>query len=101
MRTTLTLDPDVAERLKKETATGRVSLKAVVNERLRIGFGIRADASRAPFKVEAHHYGLQPGVDPLRLNQCADELEAELHSNDTDFSRFKGLRWRNPLKTTR
>lgn len=77
MRTTLTLDPDVAERLKKEMATGRVSLKAVVNERLRIGFGIRADAPRATFRVEAHHSGLQPGVDPLRLNQYAGELEAD------------------------
>ena len=28
----------------------------------------------------------------------AVENQAELHSNDTDFSRFAGLRWRNPLK---
>jgi uncharacterized protein len=25
------------------------------------------------------------------------EHQAELHSCDTDFARFKGLRWRNPL----
>jgi uncharacterized protein len=25
------------------------------------------------------------------------EHQAELHSNDADFSRFPGLRWRNPL----
>ena len=25
------------------------------------------------------------------------EYQAELHSNDTDFSRFPGLRWHNPL----
>jgi toxin-antitoxin system PIN domain toxin len=25
------------------------------------------------------------------------ENQAELHSNDADFSRFKGLRWTNPL----
>ena len=25
------------------------------------------------------------------------EYQAELHSNNTDFSRFPGLRWRNPL----
>ena len=29
----------------------------------------------------------------------AIELQAELHSNDADFSRFSGLRWRNPLDT--
>ena len=27
----------------------------------------------------------------------AMEYQAEVHSNDTDFSRFPGLRWRNPL----
>ena len=27
----------------------------------------------------------------------AMEYQAEVHSNDTDFSRFPGRRWRNPL----
>ena len=27
----------------------------------------------------------------------AMEFQAEVHSNDNDFSRFPGLRWRNPL----
>ncbi len=27
----------------------------------------------------------------------AIEYQAEVHSNDTDFSRFPGLHWRNPL----
>ena len=27
----------------------------------------------------------------------AMEYQAEVHSNDTDFSRFPGLLWRNPL----
>lgn len=31
------------------------------------------------------------------LAALAIEHQAELHSNDPDFSRFKGLRWRNPL----
>ena len=33
-----------------------------------------------------------------QLAALAVENQAELHSNDTDFSRFGGLRWRNPLK---
>ena len=32
------------------------------------------------------------------LGALVIEHQAELHSNDSDFSRFKGLRWRNPLK---
>jgi uncharacterized protein len=31
------------------------------------------------------------------LAALAIEHRAELHTNDTDFSRFRGLRWRNPL----
>ena len=32
------------------------------------------------------------------LASLAIEHQAELHSNDTDFARFSGLRWRNPLE---
>ena len=28
----------------------------------------------------------------------AMEYQAEVHSDDTDFSRFPGLKWRNPLR---
>ncbi len=31
------------------------------------------------------------------LASLAIETQAELHSNDADFSRFPGLRWKNPL----
>ena len=31
------------------------------------------------------------------LAALAIEHHCELHSNDTDFARFSGLRWRNPL----
>lgn len=33
-----------------------------------------------------------------QLAALAIEHQAELHSNDGDFSRFPGLRWRNPLE---
>lgn len=32
------------------------------------------------------------------LAALAIEHQAELHSNDSDFSRFSGLRWRNPVE---
>lgn len=32
------------------------------------------------------------------LAAIAIEHQCELHSNDTDFGRFPGLRWRNPLR---
>ena len=36
-------------------------------------------------------------VTDAHLAAVAQEYQAELHSNDTDFSRFPGLRCRNPL----
>ena len=35
------------------------------------------------------------------LAALAIEYQAELHSNDADFSRFQGLKWRNPLSQRR
>ena len=36
-------------------------------------------------------------VTDSHIAALAMEYQAEVHSNDTDFSRFPGLRWRNPL----
>lgn len=37
-------------------------------------------------------------VTDAHIAALAMEYQAEVHSNDMDFSRFPGLRWRNPLK---
>lgn len=36
-------------------------------------------------------------VTDAHLAALAIEHHAELHSNDNDFARFSGLRWRNPI----
>jgi len=36
-------------------------------------------------------------VTDAHIAACAAENQAELHSNDSDFERFSGLRWVNPL----
>lgn len=36
-------------------------------------------------------------VTDAHLAALSIEHQAELHSNDSDFDRFPGLRWRNPL----
>lgn len=78
MRTTLTLDPDVAERLASETRRTGKSLKAVVNDAIRRGLGLSGRQPKAPrFTVEPHAFGLRPGIDPDRLNQLIDELEVD------------------------
>jgi hypothetical protein len=58
MRTTLTLDEDIAARLQAESRrTGR-PFKAVVNEYLRAGLAQRRAVQAArPFRVEPVHLG--------------------------------------------
>ena len=78
MRTTLTLDRDVAERLRSEMRRTGKSLKATVNEALRLGLRLRGKPPRAPrFEVQPHSFGFKPGVDLDRMNQLVDELEVE------------------------
>ena len=78
MRTTLTLEPEVAARLKNEVRrTGR-SFKAVVNDALKRGLGLAGKPVRLPrFEVRPHAFGFKAGVDLDRLNQLVDELDAE------------------------
>jgi hypothetical protein len=77
MRTTLTLDRDVAEQLQKEMRrTGR-GLKPTINDALRRGLRMGAKAPRSPrFEVRPHAFGVKPGIDLDRINQLVDELEA-------------------------
>jgi hypothetical protein len=77
MRTTLTLEPDVAEQLKLRVTREKISLKRAVNEALRAGLAGRRPPARVRFKVEPHPGGLKPGIDPSKLNQLLDELEVE------------------------
>jgi hypothetical protein len=54
------------------------SLKATVNEALRLGLGLSGKPPKVPrFRVEPHAFGFRPGIDLDRLNQLVDELEAE------------------------
>lgn len=78
MRTTVTLEPDVAAKVKALAHRRRASFKETLNDLLRRGLAAHArrdDAS--PFTVQPHHGGFRPGVDPTRLNQLLDDLEVE------------------------
>ena len=78
MRTTLTIDPDVEMLIQREMRRTERSMKAVVNDALRLGLGMRGKPPRPPrFKVEPHPFGLKAGIDADRLNQLVDELESE------------------------
>ena len=77
MRTTLTLDPDVARRLKARMAEKKVSLKQAVNEALRAGLARVGRERKVKLSVEPHSCQFKAGIDLDKLNQLADDLEAE------------------------
>ncbi len=59
MRTTLTLDDDVASLLKKEARKSGEPFKQVVNRFLRLGLTAKP-AARKPFVVKPRNLGLPP-----------------------------------------
>lgn len=81
MRTTLTIDDDLAGILKRRARELGVPFKQVVNRTIRAGLGEAAQARRgkAPRTVP-HSFGFRPGIDLDKLGQLADELEAEAYA---------------------
>jgi len=78
MRTTLTLDRDVAQAIVKEMRRTGEGLKATVNDALRRGLRMAGKRPRTPlFKVRPHAFGVRPGLDLDRMNQLLDGLEVE------------------------
>ena len=78
MRTTLTLEADVAARLRQEIRRSGKGLKTLVNEALRLGLGLSGKPVCPPrFEVRPHAFGFRPGIDLDRMNQLVDELAAD------------------------
>ena len=78
MRTTLTLDPDVARLLTEEAHRLRKPFKHVVNEAIRKGLAPSpGGAGQEVFRVQPHRTTLRPGIDVASLNRLVDELEDE------------------------
>lgn len=77
MRTTVAIDDDLFEKLRDAAAKQRRPFTKIVNETLRRGLsGQRPRAARpAPYRVDPFDSAFLPGVDPLRLNHLADDLE--------------------------
>jgi hypothetical protein len=76
MRTTLTLDDDVARLVEERVHQTRTSVKQVVNDAIRAALAPRPVRS-APYRVRVHHAELAPGLDLAGFNKLADELEDE------------------------
>lgn len=78
MRTTLTIDDDVAAEIEALRKRQGLSLRQAVDLLLRNGLRTEATKPKArAFRTRAVALGLRPGFDPAKLNQLADELESE------------------------
>lgn len=89
MRTTVTLEQDLADKLKEYARRRRASFKVALNTVLRRGLAAQdmAPSPRRRFTVEPHSSRLRPGVDPGKLNQVVDRLEAEDFVGETQADR--------------
>ena len=76
MRTTLTLDADVAAKLRDEATRTGASMKEVVNAFLRRGFDApKEEDLAAPFAVEARPMGIREGFDVDDIGGLLDLLD--------------------------
>ena len=77
MRTTLTLDDDLADALRQQAKLLDIPFKRVVNNTLRRGLAPAAAEAPPEYRVVPFRSGFLPGVDPMKLNQLNDQLEIE------------------------
>lgn len=80
MRTTLTLDDDVAAQIKRLRRHRHVNLKDLVNEALRRGLKDMAEPpkTREPFRTQAHAMGA-PRIDIDNVAEALAYAEGDGH----------------------
>lgn len=80
VRTTLTLDEDVAAKVNAEARRSGRAVRAVVNEALRAGLEAAGRSRARPaFKVRATAMGLRSGVSIDSISALIDEIEGPSH----------------------
>ncbi|MEX2578971.1 MAG: hypothetical protein WD342_07930 [Verrucomicrobiales bacterium] len=78
MRTTLSIEDDIAEGIETIRKRDNISLREAVNRLLREGLrSVEKRTTTSPYEGPVFESALLPGIDPNRLNQLADELEIE------------------------
>ena len=78
MRTTLTIDDDLADRLKEFATVHEVPFRQAVNDTLRKGLEQNSPTAKpTPFIVHPFESPFRAGIDSQRLNQLLDELDAD------------------------
>ena len=80
IRTTVTLDDDVLERVKQESRSRGASFRDTINELLRIALlQTQAQPQRREFKVRPMHMGAIPGLNYDDIEGLISYAEGEDH----------------------
>ncbi len=82
MRTTVTLDPDVAAKVQALMRERGITFKEAINQALRVGLGQHRESS--PYKVPVYDPGLMPGVDLTKALRLASDFEDEASMQDME-----------------
>jgi len=78
MRTTVTIDDDLAALLEEFRKREGLSFKAALNQIIRIGVQAQSAPPKATsYRTPTRVMGLKPGIDNTRLNTLVDELETD------------------------
>lgn len=85
MRTTLTIDDELAELLKRRARELGISFKESLNRAIRAGLDEQAKGrlSTVP-KTIPHSFGFRSGIDLDKLGRLADALEAQVTATADD-----------------
>ncbi|MBT9586627.1 DUF2191 domain-containing protein [bacterium] len=75
MRTTITLDEDVVERVREHMRANNHGFKDTINDLIRKGLSFSAPATRRPFRVKARPLGLKPGLSLDNIEELLDQVE--------------------------
>jgi hypothetical protein len=79
VRTTLSLDDDIAKLLNQEIRRSGISFKEAVNYYLRLGLLAAKQPARKKFVVRPLAMGLPPGLSYDKVGELLEALEGPLH----------------------
>jgi len=74
MRTTVTIDPDLAAKLRGIARERGITFKDTLNTVLRAGLGAETRSPR-PYRLPARRLGLRPGIDLDKALRLAAAME--------------------------
>ena len=79
IRTTITLDDDVAARVKRESQTRGLSFRETLNELLRAALLSTGKTPRRTLQIKPIHMGYKPGLNYDKIESLIEYGEGEQH----------------------